>query len=160
MIMRQKKPNGFSLIELLVVVTIILIIAAIAIPNLLRARISANEASAVSSVHAVNSGEITYSSVFPTVGYSATLTNLGPGACNTPAAACIIDGALASGTKSGYQFTYVQVVGNAPPASAYTLNADPVTRGGTGQRSYYSDQQNTTHYNETAIAGPNDPQLQ
>ena len=128
--MTKKEPNGFSLIELLLVVAIILIIAAMAIPNLLRARTSANEASAVSSIHAVNTGEITYSMLFPDIGYSATLANLGPGACDIPAAACIIDGALAGGTKSGYVFKYVQVVGGGPPASGYTLNADPDRAGG------------------------------
>jgi prepilin-type N-terminal cleavage/methylation domain-containing protein len=158
--MRQKAPNGFSLIELLIVVAIILIIAAIAIPNLLRARISANEASAVTSIHAVNTAEVTYITIFPQVGYSALLTNLGPGGCNTPAAACIIDATLSSGTKSGYVFTYAQVVGGGPPATGYTLNADPITRSITGQRSFYSDELNATHYNSSAVAGPLDPQLQ
>jgi len=158
--MRQKKPNGFSLIELLVVVAIILIIAAIAIPNLLRARIAANEASAVTSVHAVNTAEITYSTIFPQVGYSANMAQLGPGGgCISPANACIIDAMLAGGTKSGYSFTYVQDASTSP-SNGYTLNVDPLTRGITGQRSFYSDQANTTHYNEAAIAGPTDPQLQ
>lgn len=158
--MKPKKPNGFSLIELLIVVAIILIIAAIAIPNLLRARILANEASAVTSVHAVNTAEITYTTIFPTVGYAATLASLGPGGgCNAPANACIIDATLASGTKSGYVFTYAQVAGG-PPAPGYTINVDPITRGITGQRSFYSDEMNATHYNPAAVAGPGDPALQ
>jgi type IV pilus assembly protein PilA len=158
--MRQKRPNGFSLIELLIVVAIILIIAAIAIPNLLRARISANEASAVSSIHAVNTAEITYMTAFPTTGYAASLLSLGPGGgCNSPANACIIDSLLANGTKSGYVFTYVQDA-SSTPSSGYTLNADPITRGITGQRSFYSDQMNATHYNQSAVAGPADPALQ
>jgi type IV pilus assembly protein PilA len=158
--MKPKKPNGFSLIELLIVVAIILIIAAIAIPNLLKARISANEASAVTSIHSVNTAEITYATIFPQVGYSATLVDLGPGGgCNAPAAACIIDATLAGGIKSGYTFTYVQTAGG-PPSPGYTLNADPLTRGITGQRSFYSDQANATHFNQSAVAGPNDPQLQ
>jgi type IV pilus assembly protein PilA len=159
-LMKTTKRNGFSLIELLIVVAIILIIAAIAIPNLLRARISAHEASAVSSIHSVNTAEITYSSIYPLIGFSPDLVSLGPGgACDTPAAACIIDDVLASGFKSGYKFTYVPgAVG--PPASTYAINADPIVRGVTGARGFYSDQQNVTHYNPTAAAGPGDPPLQ
>jgi prepilin-type N-terminal cleavage/methylation domain-containing protein len=158
--MRPIKTNGFSLIELLIVVAIILIIAAIAIPNLLKARIAANEASAVSSIHAVNTGEITYTTIFPTVGFSALLSDLGPGgSCGSTSSACIIDALLAGGTKSGYTFTYVQD-NSAAPAPGYTINADPNTRGVTGQRSFYSDQLNATHFNQTAAAGPADPALQ
>jgi type IV pilus assembly protein PilA len=67
------KQKGFSLIELLIVVAIILIIAAIAIPNLLRARIAANESSAVSSVRTINTAEITFQASYPTLGYASTL---------------------------------------------------------------------------------------
>jgi type IV pilus assembly protein PilA len=158
--MRPKNQRGFSLIELLIVVAIILIIAAITIPNLLRARMSANEASAVSSIHAINTAEITYTTMFPTVGYAAALLNLGPGGgCNSPVNACIIDAVLAGGMKSGYTFTYVQDASSVP-SPGYTVNVDPITRSITGQRSFYSDQTMATHYNQTAIAGPGDPVLQ
>jgi len=148
----RRRQRGFSLIELLIVVAIILIIAAIAIPNFLRAKMSANEASAVSSIHAINTAEIAYSSANPLIGFSAALVDLGP------AGGQYIDSVLASGTKSGYVFTYV-AQGTAP-YQFYKLNADPQIRNVTGARSFYSDAQNETHYNESAVAGPGDPALQ
>jgi type IV pilus assembly protein PilA len=156
---KRRPEAGFSLIELLIVVTIILVIAAIAIPNFIRARISANEASAVSSVHAITTSEIGYSSAYPQIGYSGSLADLGPGsggAC-TPTAACFIDSALATGNKSGYKFTYAPQ--GATPSTGYTLNADPIAYGLTGQTGFFCDQTNTIHYNPTAAAGPTDPSL-
>ena len=128
----KDRQTGFSLIELLMVVAIILIIAAIAIPNFLRAKITANESSAVSSVHAVNTAEIAYSTMFTSIGYSAALSDLGTGGTSpcpsTPTASCFIDPALASGTKSGYIFTYVQNA-STTPAIQFTLNAAPRSAG-------------------------------
>jgi prepilin-type N-terminal cleavage/methylation domain-containing protein len=153
---------GFSLIELLIVVAIILIIAAIAVPSLLKAHISANEASAVTSVHSVVTGELVYSTLFPTIGTSVLLHDLGPGAVSpcpgTSTASCIIDVSVANGAKSGYNFTYTQD-NSSTPSAGYTINADPTTRGISGQRSYYADQTNITRVNPTAISGPNDPPL-
>jgi len=159
----KRAQKGFSLIELLIVVAIILIIAAIAIPNLLCARIQANEASAVASLHALNTAEISYSSAFPAIGFSASLANLGDGGVNpcpgSATASCYIDPNLAGGTKSGYVFTYAPDA-TSTPALHYTVSVDPVSRGISGQRSFFSSDGNVTHYNTTTVATSADAPLQ
>jgi type IV pilus assembly protein PilA len=134
----NEKEKGFSLIELLIVVAIILIIAAIAIPNLLRARMAANESSAVASIRTINTGMITYNSTYPTVGFAGSLAVLGGVAPCTPSSttACLIDSVLAAGTKSGYIFTAAGSGG--PPASKYFATGSPVTVNQTGIRSFCS----------------------
>jgi type IV pilus assembly protein PilA len=132
----MRKQKGFSLIELLIVVAIILIIAAIAIPNLLRARMAANESSAVASIRTINTAMITYNSTYPTVGFAANLAALGGTAPCTPlqTAACLIDSVLSAGTKSGYTFAATGAGG--PPATTYYATGVPVTLNQTGIRSF------------------------
>ncbi len=134
----MRKQRGFSLIELLIVVAIILIIAAIAIPNLLRARMAANESSAVASIRTINTGMITYNSTYPTVGFAATLSALGGVTPCTPSSntACLIDSVLAGGSKSGYNFAATGSGG--PPAVQYYATAVPMVLNQTGIRSFCS----------------------
>jgi type IV pilus assembly protein PilA len=144
----RRKQAGFSLIDLLIVVAIILIIAAIAIPNLLRARIAANEASAVASLRTVNTAEMTYLIAYPTTGYSITLAALGPataGACATPTAtnACLLDFTLSSASttalaKSGYYFGLVNGTTATTPVSTYVSGAAPAGYNSTGVRGFCS----------------------
>jgi type IV pilus assembly protein PilA len=157
----QAQANrGFSLIELLVVVAVILIIAAIAIPNFIKSKMRANEAAAVHSVRNITTAEVVYTTTY-NVGYAPALTNLGgTGVTVDQNNAALIDDVLANGQKSGYIFLYaVTATDSLGNATKFTLNADPQSAGYTGQRHFYVDQTNVIRENDSASAGPNDPPL-
>ncbi len=160
----RKNSKGFSLIELLIVVAIILIIAAIAIPNLLRSRIAANQASAVGSLRTLNTANITYASTYNT-GYSAALSYLGPaagGGLPTVLGAGLVDSILGGtgsqvSAKSGYNFTYSPgPTDNSGRINTYAFNANPSTPGTTGTNYYFTDESGVIRQNSTAVAGSSD----
>jgi len=154
-----RHEEGFSLIELLIVVAIILIIAAIAIPSLLRSRIAANQSSAIESLRVLGTAEITYAATYGN-GYSTSISALGPvsyGSVATSAAAGLIDDLLANGSKSGYTFTYSPDLLDATGRyNGYTILANPSQAGITGNDFYYTDETHVIRMNTTSQAGSTD----
>jgi len=147
----RNKQKGFSLIELLIVVAIILIIAAIAIPNLLRSKIAANQASAVASLRTLNTSSVLYDTNYQQ--YPTSIASMGTGASVTSASADLIDNVLSTGQKSGYDFVWS--AGTGTPVITYAIHADPLTTS-SGTIHYYTDQNLVIRSNSTAAATIND----
>ena len=148
--MKMNKRSGFTLIELMIVVAIIAIIAAIAIPNLLRSRMSANEASAAGGIRTISTGEVSFQAAgiiidsVTGVGQYGNLTELGSGA--TP----FIDSAISAGTKSGYSYTVTEVDNSSAPR--FTATATPAAAN-TGIKSYFVDESGVIRF--SGVAGTN-----
>jgi len=153
-----KSAKGFSLIELLIVVAIILIIAAIAIPNFLRSRVAANQSSAVASLHTLSIAQMTYASTYG-AGYSIDITTLAPptgGGSPSSTAAGLIDSTLASGVKSGYTFTYSPgAVDSTGRINSFSFSAEPVSSS-TGTQYYFTDDTGVIRQNSTTTAASTD----
>jgi len=147
----RQTQKGFSLIELLIVVAIILIIAAIAIPNLIRSKISANEAAAVSNIRTVNTAQTTYQIAYPSVGYANNLSKLAfpaPGGSIDQNSAGLLDWIIGCASqpcqKTGYYFSIVNASGN--PIDNYGVTAVPVSPGNTGVRGFCGSQKSSITY--------------
>ena len=140
----RKQRRGFSLIELLIVISIILIIITIAVPKFQRAQMTARQTAAIQAIRAIHTAEVEYQSQYGR--YANSLTELGPPASGAPssAAADLIGNDVTNGVKEGYKFTLTGTQGG------YVITAVPVSYGTSGSVSYYSDQSMTVHYNEGA----------
>jgi len=149
----MRRTKGFSLIELLIVVAIILVIAALAVPSFLQSRMRANESAAAADIRTVNAAQISYNSAYPTVGFAANLSSLA-GTCTgttipTSTSACLIDSQLAAGTRNSYTFAMSNVTGS--PNSAYNIIAGPLLQNYSGVRYFCSYADAVVRVSMTAI---------
>ncbi len=155
----MRKNSGFTLVELMIVVAIIAIIAAIAIPNLLRSRMSANEAGAAGALRTISTGEVGYQTAAfedadgDGVGDYGSLASLSAPPGGTPP---FIDNVLGGGLKHGYNFTMNPVAGSADAAPSYTCTATPSAAGRTGYRNYFLDESGVIRFTADGSAADAD----
>jgi type IV pilus assembly protein PilA len=157
---RSKAESGFSLIELLIVVSVILVIAAIAIPNFVRSRMRANEAAAVQNLRSIATANTIYLTTYG-IGFASGLGKLGGNLVIVDAnSAGLIDTVLASGVKTGYSYTYA-VTATDPSGDpvGYSVTADPSSVGATGENYFYIDQSAIIHHSNTGTATSSDPAI-
>jgi prepilin-type N-terminal cleavage/methylation domain-containing protein len=155
----MQSRKGFTLIELMIVIAVILIIAAIAIPGILNAKIAAHETSAVGSLRAINVAQVSYQSTYPTKGYAASLTTLGgPDACTpTAESACLIDPDLTTGIKAGYTFSTSAASAGNQASVSYVTGAAPVAFKHTGIRRFCSTEKNIIRRDSNAEGSTTPP---
>jgi len=154
----MRGQKGFSLIELLLVVAVILIIAAIAIPNFMRARMRANEANAVASLHVINTAAVSYTTTYPELGYPVSLASMGgANPCTaTSTQACLLDDLLSQGFKDGY--TFVWTGDGLLPSVGFNLTATPQSVGSSGQNMYCTNQSGVIFYDPSGSGCTNTSQ--
>ena len=159
--LEMRKQKGFSLIELLIVIAVIMVIAGIAIPNFIRSKMRANESGAVANMRTITTANVVYSTTYG-AGFGPSLAALG-GDPTTPSAtsAGLIDSVLSAGVKSGYIYTYTAAsVDAAGNYQSFSVTADPVAPGTTGDRHFYTDQTNVIRVNLTVTASLSDSPIQ
>lgn len=150
---RRKQPNGFTLMELLIVISIMLILMLLAIPNFNKMKMSVNEKSAINSLQVIYKDQISYQNDYPANGFASTLDQLGgdPKSGNpTPQGAQLLSGTLQNGVKDGYQFAITNVskvtVGNTDQVTGFQVTAVPLAVGKTGNRGFCMDNQGQIKY--------------
>jgi prepilin-type N-terminal cleavage/methylation domain-containing protein len=155
----NNRRRGFTLIELILVVAIIMVIATLAIPKFLRARIQANEAGAVAALRSISTSVLAFESTYQT-GFPPNLSNLGPPPAATlpsAAAADLIDALLAGGSRSGYNLSYVAADTDGDGKNdRYTVNANPASPGSSGSKYFFLNQTSVIRFSISGPAGPND----